>query len=156
MTKNIFRMGTILALSLAASQTFLSAQDTSSVEGVWNVTVTVTDCQGTTIRTVNSLQLFHRDGSLIETSNLSSRGISEGTWKRAGDRTYDASYWFFRYPPPIGQFASFAVLKDTITLADEDHFTSSGTVEDFKADGTTTTSCFTHTATRLSALEQDH
>jgi hypothetical protein len=157
MTKNIFRMGTILALSLAASQTFLSAQDTNSLEGVWDVSVTVTNCQGVTVRTVRSLQLFHRDGSFIETTNLASRGISEGVWKPAGDRTYDASYWFFRYPPPEGPFASFATVKDTITLdADDNHFTASGTVEDFEANGTTMTSCFTHTANRLSAPGQDH
>ncbi|MBV9498911.1 MAG: hypothetical protein JO138_06035 [Acidobacteriaceae bacterium] len=154
MKTSMFRIWTIVTLGLAASM--LPAQERRGLEGVWEVSVTVTDCHGTTVRTVRSLQLFHRDGSVIETSNLASRGISEGVWKPVGDRTYDASYWFFRYPPPQGPFASFATIKDTITLdSDDDHFTSSGTVVDREPDGTTLTSCFTHTANRLTDLDED-
>jgi hypothetical protein len=154
MTTNIFRICTIAALGLTAS--ILPAAERSGLEGVWDVSVTITNCHGITVRTVHSLQLFHRDGSVIETSNLAARGISEGTWSSAGERTFDAVYWFFRYPPPEGPFASFAKIMDRITLdSDADHFTSSGTVEDFEANGTTVTSCFTHTANRLANLEQE-
>ncbi|MBV9303662.1 MAG: hypothetical protein JOY62_03575 [Acidobacteriaceae bacterium] len=151
MNMSFFRICTTLTLGLAASM--LPAQERRGLEGVWEVNVTVTNCHGTIIRTVHSLQLFHPDGSVIETSNLASRGTSEGTWRLCGGRTYDATYWFFRYPPPEGPFASFATVKDTITLdSDDDHFTSSGTVEDHEANGTTTTACFTHSATRLTEL----
>jgi len=156
---NICRICTVFALGLAISPMMLSAQESDSdkdrIEGTWDVSVTVKDCQtGALIRTVRSLQMFIRDGSFTETTNLASRGISEGVWKPAGDRTYDASYWFFRYPPPEGPFASFATVKDTITLdSDNDHFTASGTVEDLEANGTTVTSCFTHTGNRLTDLK---
>lgn len=151
----MFRICTIVTFGLAAS--LLPAQERRLLEGVWDVDVTVTNCHGTVIRTVHSLQLFHRDGSVIETSNLASRGISEGVWKPIGNRMYDASFWFFRYPPPEGPYASFAHAKETITLdADDDHFTSSGTVEDTLANGTTMTSCFTHTANRLTDSDHDH
>ena len=153
MTMSIFRICTIVGLGLAASM--LQAKERHGLEGVWDVSVTVTDCHGVTVRTVHSVQLFHRDRSVIETSNLASRGISEGTWSPAGDRTFEAVYWFFRYPPQ-GPFASFAKVMDRITLdSDADHFTSSGTVEDLLANGTTMTGCFTHTANRLANLEQE-
>jgi hypothetical protein len=153
MTKRTFRICTVLALGLAGS--LLPAQERRGLEGVWNVSVTVTDCNGSILRTVQSLQLFHPDGSLVETSNLDSRGISEGVWKRAGTWTYDASYWFFRYPAPLGPYASFATVKDTITLdPDNDHFTASGTVVDLETDGTTLTSCFTHSGSRLTDLDK--
>jgi hypothetical protein len=153
MKTTIFRICTLITFGLAASM--LQAQERRGLEGVWNVTVTVTDCHGTVVRTVQSLQLFHRDGSFIETTNVASRGISEGVWKPMGWRTYDAGFWFFRYPPPQGPFASFATVKETITLdSDDDHFTSSGTVVDLKADGTTMSSCFTHTAQRVAELEE--
>jgi hypothetical protein len=140
-------------LGLASS--LLPAQESRGLEGAWDVSVAVTDCHGTIVRTVHSLQLFHRDGSFIETSNLASRGNSEGVWKPAAWRIYDASYWFFRYPPPQGPYASFATVKETITLdPDDDHFTSSGTVDDLKADGTTLTSCFTHSGSRLADLDK--
>jgi hypothetical protein len=152
MKTSIFRICTIVIFGLAAS--LLPAQERRGLEGVWDVSVTVTDCHGTTLRTVHSVQLFHPDGSAIETSNLGSRGISEGVWKRSMDRMYEATYWFFRYPLPLGPYASFATIKDTITLdSDNDHFTSSGTVVDLEANGTTLTSCFTHTAQRLADLE---
>jgi len=153
MRTSIFRSCTVVACGLAASM--LPAQERRGLEGVWDVNVTVTNCHGTIVRTVHSLQLFHRDGSVVETSNLASRGISEGVWKCIGDRTYDATYWFFRYPPPEGLFASFATVKDAITLdSDDDYFTSSGTVEDQEANGTTMTSCFTHSGKRIAGLEQ--
>ena len=152
MKPSMFRIGTLVTCGLAAS--LLSAQERRGLEGVWDVSVTVTDCHGTTLRTVHSVQLFHSDGSVIETTNLGSRGISEGVWKRSMDRVYEATYWFFRYPPPLGPFASFAIVKDTITLdSDDDHFTASGTVEDQEASGTTMTSCFTHTANRIADLD---
>ena len=145
----------MVALGLAAV-CLLPAKEKSGLEGVWNVNVTVTDCQGNVVRTVTSVQLFHPDASITEASNLSSRGISQGVWKRVGYRTFNASYWFFRYPPPIGPYTSFATLTETITLDwDNEHFSSSGTVEDLLSDGTTVKGCFTHTATRLADLSTD-
>ena len=143
----------ICTLAAFLAPSILRAQESRTLEGVWDVNVTVTNCHGTVVRTVHSVQLFHRDHSLTETSNLSSRGISEGVWKGSPNGTYDATFWFFRYPPPAGPFASFATANETITLDSDDHFTASGTVEDDQGSGTTMTSCFTHTATRLASLE---
>ena len=44
MMKRMFRICAMLVLGFAASQTMLSAQQ-SSLIGVWNVSVTVTNCQ---------------------------------------------------------------------------------------------------------------
>jgi hypothetical protein len=155
MTTSIFRICTVLALGLAGS--LLPAQERSGLEGVWDVSVTVTNCQtGAHIRTVRALQMFRRDGSILETANTALRGISEGSWSPAGWLMYNASYWFFRYTLPSGTFASIAKVKDMITLnLDGDRFTSSGTVEDFDANGNLiSTGCFTHTANRLTNSEQ--
>ncbi|MBV8551459.1 MAG: hypothetical protein JOY54_09175 [Acidobacteriaceae bacterium] len=154
MKTSTFRICTIVTFGLAASM--LPAQERRGLEGVWDVNVTVTNCHGTFIRAVHSLQLYQRDGSFIETSNLASRGISEGVWKPEGDRTFDASFWFFRYPPPEGPFASFATAKETITLdSDNDHFTASGTVVDHEANGNVVTGCSTWTGDRLADLDKD-
>ena len=153
MTKNIFRIGAIVALAFTASQTILPAQDRSGIVGVWDVTVTVKDCQdGKLIRTVRSLQMFNRDGSMTETANTFLRGISVGTWTRAGANAFDATYWFFRYKTD-GTFASFAKASDAILLShDGTELSSSGTIQDFDASGNpTTTGCFTHAAKRLAS-----
>jgi hypothetical protein len=152
MTTNFFRLCTILALGFAASQTILPAQERSGLDGIWSVSVTVTNCQtGAPIRTVSSLQAFRHDGSMIETANTASRGISEGVWDYAWDRTVAALYWFYRYNPD-GTFASRASVTDKIVLGSNGKFTSSGLVVDYDANGNLlTTGCFTHTATRLTA-----
>jgi hypothetical protein len=150
MIKRMFRICTMLVIGLATSQTILSAQQ-SSLIGVWSVTVTVTDCQsGALIRTVHSLQLFSRDGSITETANTASRGPSEGVWTNAGGQTYNDTFWFYRYNPD-GTFKSLAKGMDTIALGQDGEFTSVGTVQDFDANGNSISiACVTHSAVRLS------
>ena len=157
MTQRLFRTYIVLVLGFAASHTFLSAQERKGLEGIWSVSVTVVNCQtNAPIRTVASLQQFHFDGSMIETANTASRGISEGVWGAAGEDTVAASYWFYRYNPD-GTFASRATVTDKIVLGASGHFTSSGVVTDYDANGNLlTTGCFTHTATRLTAGLEQH
>ena len=152
MTTRWFRICTIVALGFAASQTLLTAQEKSPLDGIWSVSVTVTNCQtGAPIRTVASLQQFRPDGSMVETANTASRGISEGVWGYSGGRTVAAFYWFYRYNPD-GTFASRASVTDKIVQSSEDQFTSSGEVLDYDANGNLlTTGCFTHSATRLAS-----
>lgn len=152
MTTSFFRLCKILALGFAAAQTILPAQEPSRVDGIWSVSVTVTNCQtGAPIRTVASLQTFRPDGFMIETANTASRGISEGVWGYAGEDTVAASYWFYRYNSD-GTFASRASVVDKIVLGWNGKFTSSGVVRDYDANGNLlTTGCFTHTASRITA-----
>ncbi len=152
MTKSFLRLCTILALCFAASQVIIPAQETSRLDGIWSVSVTVTNCQtGAPIRNVTSLQEFRPDGSMIETANTASRGISEGVWGPGDDRSIAAAYWFYRYNPD-GTFASRASVTDKIVVSSNDQFSSAGVVVDFDANGNLlTTGCFTHSATRLSA-----
>jgi hypothetical protein len=153
MTKSIFRICATLALALTASQTILLADEAQGLVGVWDVTVTVKDCQtGALIRTVRGLEMFDRNGSFTETANTFLRGISLGTWAPAGGRMFGAAFWFFRYKPD-GTFASLAKVIDMIVLSqDGNHFSTSGTVQDFDATNSLiSTGCFTHSATRLTA-----
>jgi len=152
MTTSFLRLSTILALGFAASQTILPAQDRSGLDGIWSVSVVVTNCQtGAPIRNVTSLQEFRPDGSMIETANTATRGISEGVWGQSDDRTFPAAYWFYRYNAD-GTFASRASVTDKIVMSSADQFTSSGVVVDYDANGNLlTTGCFTHSATRLAA-----
>jgi hypothetical protein len=155
MKTSFFRICLVLALSAAASPIVLQAQQRHTLKGVWDVTVTVTSCQtGALIRTVRSLQQFRPDGTILETANSASRGISEGVYSSAGNHSYNASYWFFRYKPD-GTFASIARISDFITLEAGNKFTSAGTVLDFDGTGALiSTGCFVHSATRLTLPDQ--
>lgn len=156
MKANMFRICAMFAIGLAGSLQTLQAQQ-HTLEGVWNVSVTVTDCAtGAPIRTVHSLQAYHHDGTVNETANTASRGPSEGVWSQAGNgQTYRDSFYFYRYTS-TGTFASLAHAVDTITLgADGANYTSIGNVYDFDASGNLlSTGCVVHTAYRLEDSEQ--
>ena len=154
MRMNFFRTCAILALAVAGSQTIASAQNSNSLEGTWDVSVTVVNCQtGAPIRTVRSLQMFSHDGSFTETANTFLRGSSLGNWERKGGETFGANYWFFRYTP-TGAFASLARALDEIKLGqDGNTFTAAGVIQDYDASNTLiATGCFTHIAKRLTAV----
>lgn len=154
MKTTLFRICAMFAVGLAASLQTVQAQQ-HALEGVWNVSVTVTDCNtGAIIRTVHSLQAYHRDGTVNETANTALRGPSEGVWSAAGGGTYNDSFYFYRYTS-TGTFASLAHGTDTITLTDADHYTSVGNVQDFDANGNLlSTGCVIHTAYRLEDSER--
>jgi hypothetical protein len=151
----MFRICAILAIGMAGTLQTLQAQQ-HTLEGVWNVSVTVMDCNtGATIRTVQSLQAYHRDGTVNETANSALRGPSEGVWRADGRGTYNDSFYFYRYTS-TGTFASLAHGTDTITLGwDAGHYTSVGKVQDFDANGNLiSTGCVIHTAYRLEDSEK--
>lgn len=150
MTKKVMCTFAILALALVGAQT-MSAQSANSVEGTWEVSVTVVNCTtGVLIRNVTSLQMFSHDGTITETAFTAARGPSVGSWSRTGGKTFNDMFWFFRYTPQ-GTFASLAKGQDAITLSgDGSTFTSTGTVQDFDANGyLISTACVTHAAVRL-------
>jgi len=145
----------VIALALASTHAAI-AQNSNSIEGVWNVTVTVTNCQtGALIRTVRAIQGFSHDGSFTETASTYLRGSSIGTWNHEGGQNYSTTYWFFRYTP-TGGFASFAYALNREKLDDDgNHFTASGTIQDFDANNNLiSVGCVVHSATRLAASGQ--
>jgi hypothetical protein len=154
MKMNMFRICITLAIALAGSLSALHAQQ-HTLEGVWNVSVTVTDCTtGAPIRTVHSIQAYHHDGTVNETANTALRGPSEGIWSEAGGGMLKDSFYFYRYTS-TGTFASLAHATDTITITDAGHYTSVGKVLDFDANGNLiSTGCVIHTAYRMEDSEQ--
>jgi hypothetical protein len=124
----------MLALGVAAARTTASADEPSHLNGLWNVNVTVRNCEtGETIRTVRALNLFVHDGSMSETSSNSRRSNSLGVWRHFRDNIYTSMFEFFRYNPD-GTFATTARVTRRIELSEDGtRFATTGTVEDFDA-----------------------
>ena len=144
-----------IAMALAGSQTTVLAQGNHSLDGTWDISVTVLNCQtGALIRTVNSLQMFSHDGSLTETANTATRGGSVGKWTHVDGNTYTTQFWFYRYNPD-GTFKSMAEGLNKVQLSgDGTHFTASGTVTDYDATGNViSVGCVTHAARRLNSMD---
>ena len=156
MKNTMFRALAAIAIALAGSQTLLMAQENHSMEGTWDVSVTVVNCQsGALIRNVRALQMFSHDGSFTETASTYLRGSSLGKWAHAERNVYTSTYWFFRYNPD-GTFKSIAEgLNKEELSGDGTHFTATGTVTDYDAAGNViSVGCVTHAARRLSALDE--
>ena len=152
MTNHILRSCLIVALlGLTAARPMASAHAAPRLEGAWKVSVTIHDCAtGDIIRTPRALNLFGRDGSVTETADNPLRSSSVGQWRHLQANSYTSTFWFFRRNPD-GTFAATVKVTRMIELGDDgNHFISTGTVEDFNADGVLISSgCATETAERL-------
>jgi hypothetical protein len=160
MKTNLIRILALSAIAAAAS----SAQqvDTATanarrgaaaaaIVGVWDVAVTVVDCQtGALIRNVHSVLMYQPDGGSSETASTGTRGSGIGYWYKEAGQVYGASNFFFRYNPD-GSFASFAKGASAITLSpDNSQFSATGTAKDYDANNNLlSTGCVTQTAKRL-------
>ena len=155
MKKTMFCACAMIAMVLAGSSVLVQAQESHKIEGTWDVSVTVVNCQsGALIRNVRALQMFSQDGSFTETANTYLRGSSLGRWDHAGANVYTSTYWFFRYNPD-GTFKSIAEgLNKEELSGDGSHFTATGTITDYDATGNViSVGCVTHAARRLTATD---
>jgi hypothetical protein len=151
MTKRMFRVCAMITMAVAGCQSMLLAQDNHSMEGTWDLGVTVVNCQsGALIRDVRALQMFSHDGSFSETANTYLRGSSLGKWDHVSKNVYISTYWFFRYNAD-GSFKSIAeALNKEELSSDGSHFNGTGTITDYDAAGNLiSTGCVTHAARRL-------
>lgn len=150
--RSILRTCAISVLCAAAATTVVAAQDESrGLEGVWNVSVSVLDCEtGAVIRQAHAITMFIHGGSMTQIAANLLRSSAEGTWTHAPEHTFTESFWFFRFNPD-GSLASTANATHTIQLSpDGTKFTSTGVVRDFDANNLLiSTGCATKTATRL-------
>src|SRR5262245_51687876 len=63
--------------------------------GVWDSVVTLTNCHGVTIRTLEAYVTFHRGGTLSNFDTNSLNGPGTGTWRNLGAGNYSAPFRFF-------------------------------------------------------------
>jgi hypothetical protein len=153
----ILALSAIVAVASSAQQADTAtanahrAAAAAAIVGVWDVAVTVVDCQsGALIRNVHSVQMFQADGTFSETTNTGTRGSSIGYWYQQEGQVYGASYFFFRYNPD-GSFASFAKAANAITMSQNiGQFSVTATIKDYDANNNLlSTGCVTQTANRL-------
>lgn len=154
MTRKMVRAFVAIAMILFGFQALLLAQGKHNLEGTWDVSVTVVNCQsGALIRTVRALQMFSEDGSFTETASTYLRGSSLGRWDHVDGNVNTSTYWFFRYNAD-GTFKSIAEgLNKEELSGDGSHFTATGTITDYDANGNViSVGCVTHAARRLTSL----
>lgn len=142
--------GTFLGLLLlfGCTQVFVSGQDSQKsearlskegfgpgIEGVWLTTVTQLNCQtGVTVRTVQGLLTFHNDGTIAETSTVSSpafRSPGHGLWEKIAGQSYSGKFIFQRFNAD-GSYAGTQKITQSFELSRFGNtFEASGTVQLF-------------------------
>jgi hypothetical protein len=138
-------------LVVASSRTVIAQSDESAsgLGGTWIVQVTLRDCAtGAPRGSFTSLVTFHRGGTMSESTASPAFAIGQrppgtGTWTQQAGQTYlqrMIALILFDTPPNLpvspGFFAGWQEVTHTIELVNAAHFTSSGTNEFYKADGT--------------------
>ena len=137
-----------LAATALLSPTLASASDddwwsADPIEGVWNATVTITNCADGTPLPVSfdALGMFGRGGTFNNTDNQNPvtptmRSSIFGNWKRLYGRTYRFAFKLFRFDP-VGNRIGTQVVRHTLTLAkDGKSYVSSGTSQAYDLTGT--------------------
>jgi len=150
--KSIVSLAMTALLALTVAPASVSAQEPPSLAGVWNSEVTLTDCNGNTLRVFRATVMFIQDGSLVSTDNAppTSHGPGLGRWRHLSGRNYGALFQFFNFNPD-GSYAGLQKIRRKITLsADGNSYTSVVTFESFDPNGNLLFSgCGSESATRL-------
>ena len=100
--------------------------------GTWTVTVN----RPAPLAPLQSLQVYSRPGTMVESANDSPfRSPQYGSWKRMQGHVYAATGRFFRFDPQ-GTLLGKQIINRTIVLSDNgDSFTFSGRATIYDANG---------------------
>lgn len=153
--KSISSMALASVLTLTVTQISVfaqSAQKQQGIEGVWDVRITVVQCDtGKVISTGGrAMLMFINGGGVTDINPDFLRTASLGTWHHSRGRNYTAVNRFFAFNAD-GSFAGTQATTTDIDLSSNaDECTATATFEFFDpADRLIRTGCATSTAMRL-------
>lgn len=132
--------------------TSFTGKGARSIEGTWNVVVTLRDCQSQApLGTFRAMDMFIQGGSIVDTNAAppTTRGPGFGSWEYTGEQQFTATLRFFIYNPD-GTFAGVRRLAQEIVVApDNNSWESTVATIIFNPAGTPiATGCATATAAR--------
>ena len=151
----LFVVGAVVVAggSLAADQASGARAQARAIEGVWEPTVTIRDCQTEApLFSFLSMDSYIRGGSLVaeSASQPFERATGLGTWRHAGGPNFTSAFQFFTYAPdgtPAGRLKGSTHIR---LGADGKSFRSNETFEVSDLNGTVILQgCGTREAIRL-------
>jgi|SRR5690606_29928248 len=124
------------------------------IEGLWNVSVEITDCaNGSVLMSFDAMGLFARGGAFHDASASNLRSPGFGQWRHLKGRRYEFAFRLFRFDA-AGTYLGSQIVRHTVTLdRGGDSYESEGTAEFFDPDGQPASvpppGCSRSTATRF-------
>ena len=140
---------TLLATSATAGNS--SPQNGGNrLVGFFETEVTVTNCAGVILKTLEAYQQFNQGGTLTSVDNQPLRTPGIGTWQYNGAGSYSVPTEFFTFNTDGTPAGETKLIRDIQLSADGNSYTGEGTVEIFDVNGNLiATLCETEVATRV-------
>ena len=144
----------VFGLMALLTCTFLATSATAGsggpLVGLWKTEVTVTNCQGVTLKTLEAYTTYHQDGTLSNTDTNGLTGPGSGTWQNLGGGSFSSTIRSFSFDAN-GINTGEGKITQTIQMApDKMSFTGTATVEIFDVNGNlVATLCASGVATRV-------
>lgn len=138
----------VLTLGLGSAAAHNKSPGPSSIKGVWDVRVNITNCVDgaapgskvpgeTVLASFNALNIFAGDGTFLDTNstNPTLRSQHFGYWRHLKSRNYEFVMKIFLFDE-TGQNIGWRIVRHDVVLARNGlSFKSGGTAETFNSDG---------------------
>ena len=122
------------------------------IVGLWDVEVTITNCNGLSLFTFPALHKYERGGTgqVVPATNPAGLSAHMLVWSHAGGHDYQTAVKMFRFDGN-GNYIGWTVLTSEVSLGeDANSYTGSGVAQFFDTGGNPVGgSCPTFTATRF-------
>ena len=118
--------------------------------GFFESTVTVTNCNGVVLKTLETYQQFNQGGTLTSVDNQPLRTPGIGTWQYNGGGSYSAPTEFFTFNTDGTPGGETKLIRDIQLAQDGNSYTGVVTVEVYDVNGNLiVTLCATEVGTRV-------
>jgi hypothetical protein len=109
-----------------------------TLQGTWEMQITLTDCAGHVIRSFPSLIEFAAGGTVVESNGGTPQALKtpgEGVWRHTTDNSYAFRFKFFTFSPQ-NVFTGWTIIAGETTVDETgDANTGSATVEVYDPNG---------------------
>ena len=152
-TPMLGRMALLTCTFLATSATAGSQSPRESggrLDGFFESTVTVTNCNGFVLKTLETYQQFNQGGTLTSVDNQPLRTPGIGTWRYNGGGSYSAPTEFFTFNTDGTPAGETKLIRDLQLAPDGNSYTGPAIVEVYDVNGNLiVTLCGTEVGTRV-------
>ena len=126
------------SLTMVAATATGQGTQGGTVQGTWDMRITLTDCAGHVIRSFPSLIEFAAGGTVVESNGGTPQALKtpgEGVWRHTTDNNYAFRFKFFTFSPQ-NVFTGWTIISGETTVDETgDANTGSATVEVYDPNG---------------------
>jgi hypothetical protein len=151
---SVFGLMTLLTCTFLATSAIAGSQSPREsggrLVGFFESEVTITNCNGVVLKTLEAYEQFNQGGTLTSVDNQPLRSPGIGTWQYNGGGSYSAPFESFSFNTDGTPAGESKFTRDIQLAADGNSYTSVVTVEIFDVNGNLiATLCATEVATRV-------